>query len=75
MGSCYKENQTELKEVTKKIEEKSPEIINESVLKKKPIDSSKEQLLKKRNEAIENAIENKMNSDDIRKMLKKYKVI
>ena len=72
MGSCYKDNQAELKEVTKKIEEKSPEIINESVLKKKAIDSSKEQLLKKRNENIEDAIANKMNGDDIRKMLKKY---
>ena len=62
----------ELKDVLKTVKEKSPEIINESILKKKAIDSSKEKLLKKRSEAIEEAIANKKNNDDIKNMLKKY---
>ena len=72
MGNCGTENEEEINEAMNKLKEKSPEIINEAVLKKEVIDLSKEKLLKKRNEDLENAKTNNISSEDVKKMLKEY---
>lgn len=72
MGNCGTENEDEINEAMNKLKEKSPEIINEAVLKKKVIDLSKEKLLKKRNEDLENAKANNISNEDVKKMLKEY---
>ena len=69
---CCKGYDDELNEVTKTLEEKSPDIVNESLLKKKVIDLSKEELLKERNKDIENLLANNSSNEDIKKKLKEY---
>ena len=58
------------KKLLNHVEEKSPEIINECVLKKQVLDNKKILLLKERNESIEKAISNNTNKEEIKKMLK-----
>ena len=70
--SCCKGYDDELNEVTKTLEEKSPDIVNESLLKKKVIDLSKEELLKERSKDIENLLANNSSNEDIKKKLKEY---
>lgn len=60
------------KKLLNHVEEKSPEIINECVLKKQVLDNKKILLLKERNESIEKAISNNTNKEEIKKMLKDY---
>ncbi len=72
MGACGNENEDELKQVTEAVKEKSPEIVNQSVLKQKALDSTKEKLLKERNEALEKAIANNKTNENIKKLLKEY---
>ena len=69
---CCKGYDDELNEVMKILEEKSPGIINESLIKKKVIDLSKEELLKERNKDIENLLANNSSNEDIKKKLKEY---
>ena len=72
MGACGNENEDELKQVTEAVKEKSPEIVNQSVLKQKALDSTKEKLLKERNEVLEKEIANNKTNEDIKKLLKEY---
>ena len=69
---CCKGYDDELNEVMKILEEKSPGIINESLLKKEVIDLSKEELLKERSKDIENSLTNNSSNEDIKKKLKEY---
>ena len=71
MGTCCG-GQDELNEVLKSVKERAPEIGNECILTQKAIDATKEKLLKERKEAIENAIANNSNNEDIKGILKTY---
>ena len=72
MGACYKQNSQEINEVLNVVKDKSPDIINEAVLKDKALDTIKAKLLKERNQKLEQSIANNSSPENIKTMLKEY---